>query len=264
MQNEIQTAVDDVAAATGRLDSPRTPGSVPLAAAPSANVSSGPAAWQVVGRLPCLKCRYDLLGLCGPTLRCPECGATFNLADDKVLSNLCLGHEGRLFRNWVMAAAACSPLVIMSIVITFDGGGINVVGLTLLGFFGGLWIYFIYRWFRLHTRRLRAFLVLFLLHLAVWTGLGTGVAIVLSLAAFDAFETIQTLGLPGALMFVLLALAAASVPIVLLGAADHVHRRSLEDEWSVIHDGVLVPPIAKFLAPSTGIAGSKSTAGPVR
>jgi hypothetical protein len=46
----------------------------------------------------CLRCHHNLRGLCGDSLRCPECGRAFDAADPKRYSNHPFGE------NWAALA----------------------------------------------------------------------------------------------------------------------------------------------------------------
>ncbi len=130
--------------------------------------------WLLTGYLPCLGCRYNLRGLVGPLIRCPECGHAYDLRTPQLwqMTKMPLGEQVR--QHWPAVAVLWSLFIPFSTlccgVAFFDRHtAFMSVGAILPGVF---WLYKCVRWVRSCHHTGWAILVLLVLHVSTYGLLG--------------------------------------------------------------------------------------------
>ncbi len=128
--------------------------------------------WLLVGDLPCLGCGYNLRGLAGPVVMCPECGHANDLQDPTPwrVQQLPVGVIDR--QHWPASAVALSfPLFLLgvwSIGATFVHQGFAVVAAGFFAVVAFFWGRECWKWVRSCRNTAWAVAVLLLLHVATW------------------------------------------------------------------------------------------------
>lgn len=95
--------------------------------------------WLLTGDLPCLNDGYNLRGLVGPIVRCPECGHHNDLRDPSPWRQKDLPLGVRQREHWPASAAGCGLLILFAAMLapalglTFGMLGWGVGGLLVLG-----------------------------------------------------------------------------------------------------------------------------------
>lgn len=107
----------------------------PNVVAPSRPASAGErsstsGAWLIRYSLPCLACEYDLIGLHGPVVRCPECGA------DHDLGNL----QDWLRRRHAAAGSPSFRLLLQPFAVSVATAMLFVGGLFVAGRASPIWL----------------------------------------------------------------------------------------------------------------------------
>jgi len=102
----------------------------------SSNTPDDNTQWLLTDDLPCLGDGYNLRGLVGPIVKCPECGHLNDLRDPSPWrkQDLPLGVMQR--EHWPASAALCSLLI--PIAVFFGFGFVYAMELGILGFFLGV------------------------------------------------------------------------------------------------------------------------------
>lgn len=143
--------------------------------------------WLLSGELPCLGCRYNLRGLVGPVVKCPECGHANDLRDPTPWRRTDLPLGVREREHWPALAVVCS-LVTMPPVAALAGAAGNgnlqlSFGFAMVTFvFATVWGVQCWRWVRSALRPVWASMVLGLTHLSAWAVIGGIVGIVADVA----------------------------------------------------------------------------------
>jgi len=115
--------------------------------------------WLLVGELPCLGCTYNLRGLVGPDVRCPECGQLNDLRLPELWRVKTLPLGVRIREHWPMLATFLSILPIVGLLL---GGWCGVSLLALP------WLWVCGRWLWVSTDLLWGMGALAAVHLLGW------------------------------------------------------------------------------------------------
>ncbi|MEX0653407.1 MAG: hypothetical protein WDZ31_10140 [Phycisphaeraceae bacterium] len=128
--------------------------------------------WLLHGDLPCLGCQYNLRGLVGPVVQCPECGHTNDLRDPSAWRTKALP-TGLLVREHWPASAALASLVVMIVLpfVIIALGEWGLGALAVMAIFGAAvvwWLRSCVRWLRSCQNKAWGWGVLMGTHLAMW------------------------------------------------------------------------------------------------
>lgn len=130
------------------------------------------ARWLIVGELPCLRCGYNLRGLVGPVLRCPECAHANDLRDPTPWRAKALPVGVRQRQHWPASAVLLSfptlPVIFVGVITWItqpvNGAIVTIFGIPLLV----VWIITCVRWVKSCQHPLWSVVVLLALHVANW------------------------------------------------------------------------------------------------
>jgi hypothetical protein len=140
-----------------------------------------PSQWLLTGNLPCLGCQYNMRGLVGPLVQCPECGHTNDLARPQLweTSELPLGIRER--QHWPATAGLVSLLVLLSgffVVVAIMGGGLIspgfIIALLICAAFVVLWLWNCKRFIASCTNALWGLKIILGVHIGTWCLLWAG------------------------------------------------------------------------------------------
>ena len=128
--------------------------------------------WLITGELPCLGCGYNLRGLVGPVLRCPECAHKNDLRDPKPWRAKALPVGVRERQHWPASAVLLSfpalPVTYVAIMLSVEdiitGSKVTLIAIPLML----VWLMTCVRWVKSCQRPIWSFVVLLGLHLANW------------------------------------------------------------------------------------------------
>ncbi|MFA9476765.1 hypothetical protein ACERK3_00525 [Phycisphaerales bacterium AB-hyl4] len=136
------------------------------------------AHWLLHGDLPCLGCQYNLRGLVGPTVKCPECGHLNDLRDPTPWRTKKLPTGELVREHWPASAALASFAVMVTLPVMLVTTGtallrnaFPIVGLIALAAFVLIvtwWMLSCIRWLRSCSWGLWGWSILMGTHLAMW------------------------------------------------------------------------------------------------
>ena len=171
---------------------------------PTTTAPDEPSRWLLSGDLPCLECEYNLRGLVGPLVRCPECGHANNLRDPAPwkMKQLPIGVRQRA--HWPASAALVSfwffPVILLMLRID-SGWGLLISDALLLVGLSIIWLRLCVRWVRSCHAPAWAVVRLAAVHLAAWGWIAGVAGCTGGLALADAEGIFWVLGLSALLPF---------------------------------------------------------------
>ncbi|MEX0744947.1 MAG: hypothetical protein WD118_05040 [Phycisphaeraceae bacterium] len=137
--------------------------------------------WLLHGDLPCLGCQYNLRGLVGPVVKCPECGHANDLGDPTPWRKKKLPTGVRIREHWPATAALASFIVMVVLPLAISSAitiGLNwpqfdpflpaLLPFPMLAMVLAWWALMCLRWLRSCQNKRWGWSVLIGTHLAMW------------------------------------------------------------------------------------------------
>ena len=121
--------------------------------------------WLLTGDLPCLECGYNLRGLVGPIVQCPECGRHNDLRHSDAWQTKQLPLGVRTRQHWPATSVALSFLVVSFTPVALFAP----LGWIPSLFFTILWLWTCVRWVRSARDKAWSIGMLMATHVAVWS-----------------------------------------------------------------------------------------------
>jgi len=181
--------------------------------------------WLLVGDLPCLGCEYNLRGLVGPMVACPECGHHNDLRNSTAwrLRKLPLGEQER--QHWPAYSVLISLLMVMGFLMTAHGRGWVPATVTTLVLFA-CWAIICVRWVRSCKRNMWAITILLLVHGSSWS-------LIISLIFLPRFRQISQFSFTMAVIGLVLGIAGIIITSKLIKRGEI--KAQFRHDWKQWH-----------------------------
>lgn len=183
--------------------------------------------WLIVDQLECLHCAYNLRGLVGPLVKCPECGGANNLRDPEPWKVKALPLGVREPQHWPATSVVISfPTILASF---FCIGYISEESIAAIipGFISLLllviWIYNCSKWIRSCRSTGEAFVELAVLHISSWAIIG---ALITAFLFADEYYTVLNMGSIISIIVILLGIIFILLirRVIINGTSNHKFR----------------------------------------